>query len=1779
MRLFISFFGVLMLMLTLTPLASAGFTVANDSDVKIEVIYGYWDGDQSLFRMRGYYHIPPNESISLWTPAGVTEVFARIWPQTQNYVVEHDRDSYEFTVHPRLPFDIFSEADGTIVESNVPHDELVTRGDFYEYANNTTFRFTALASGSFTVANDSDVKISVIYGYWDGDQSRFRIRGYYHIPPNESKSLWAPAKVTEVFARIWTQADVVKHDRDSYQSSKVHPRLAFDVFYKQDGTIVRSDVPHDELVTRSDFYKYANNTTFRYQPGNGSVNIPDPNLRAAIEKALGKTSGATITRADMETLTELSASNKGVQDLSNEDVQDLTGIEFATNLTELYLDYNEVSDVSALASLTNLEVLVLTGNEVSDVSALGGLTNLTELSLQWNQVSDVSPLASLTNLTKLSLLGNQVSDIFPLVSLTNLTKLYLHDNRVSDISPLVSLTNLRRLSLHDNQISDVSPLANLKNLTHLNLAYNKISDFSPIAGLIPNLESYSHSGQRVVDPNTAVNIPDPNLRAALAKELGKASGATITRADMLTLTKLDASSRSIQDLTGLEFAINLTTLSLYDNEVSDISALGGLTKLGWLDISYNEVSDVSALGSLTNLDKLFLISNRISDVSALGGLTNLTSLRLNSNRISDVSALGGLTNLGKLFLHDNEVSDVSALGGLTNLWSLYLSDNEISDVSPLASLTKVTDLDLASNQISDFSPIAGLIPNLFYYTNKNQRVESGVDPNAAVNIPDPDLRAGIEKKLGKASGATITVADMRTLKESLVIYTGGIHKSNIQDLTGIEFATNLERLYLFRNQISDVSPLASLTNLTELLLHENEISDVSPLASLTNLRWLSLYDNQVSDVSALSSLTNLETLSLYDNQVSDVSALSSLTNLETLSLFNNQISDVSALSSLTNLDSLWLDGNEISDVSALSSLTNLDSLWLDGNEISDVSALSSLTNLKKLYLSGNQVSDVSPLASLTNLTELYLDENEISDFSPIASLIPNLRTYTPDTLSNLLDPKLRKLRITVNIPDPKLRITLEKELFGFWFVHQPNSKRPTITRGDMLRLINPQEVSGGISDLTGLEFALNLEEFSIPGFKGHDLSPLAGLKKLKVLHFYHPDYRQLSDLSPLADLENLEELYITECKVSDISPLANLKKMTSLGLGYNQIFDISPLSGLENLTYLDLSSNQISDVSPLANLINLRHLDLSDNQIADFSAIEELIPNLESYNGGTQGGVRIFMDDYIALPGGGYADISHDKGSVFIPGSKHQLILTIKRNSKPVQGLHIVLTATADNSSASASFSPSTITTNSYGKASTYITFGKGVGDIKIHAKTVNYRETNRYDATVYKHPDGNETVLIKGLELSGVSPFVYYSDYTQFLPPKNGKHFEIYTQKGSTCGQYSALMLLHYYGVDVSKDTFDDVADIVHTWWGTTPTEMMNGLRLLPVDVEHFKGTHAGYPRYKSLRDKISESRPPIIVIRLSEIGYHHVVVVGYDTKTDEFLIADPNGAFLWVDYWEWTKVGRNPETGRDVWYPPLNDAWYLDYQKEDLDNWADVWVIPDMQWAGQLFGDNLAPYRMFVPKQAPPYHHLESETRLIYETGDVEYNPLDWGWDDWKRTLTFRGKVVTTSWFAEYRNGDVRDVAKEGNKVIVSGRIANGVPLDADIPFVDELFFGAVDMVLTVYYDPNISAAPSVVLPASPMATTLLANYPNPFNPETWIPYHLSKPAEVVLTIYSVDGKVVRRLDLGYQAAGFYDNKSRAAYWDGRNSVGERVASGVYFYTLTAGDFAATQKMLIMK
>ena len=327
------------------------------------------------------------------------------------------------------------------------------------------------------------------------------------------------------------------------------------------------------------------------------VNIPDPNLRTAIETALDKVSGDRVTLTDMANLTEL----KKVQ---NANIHDLTGLEGATNLTKLnlgvdddFINSNSVSDISPLAELTNLTQLRLDDNNISDISPVAGLTNLTVLGLDDNNISDISAVAGLTNLTVLGLSNNNISDISPVANLTNLTELRLSGNSISNISTVAGLTNLTVLGLSNNNISDISPGANLTNLISLRLSGNSISNISTVANLT-------------------------------------------------NLISLRLDDNNISDISAVAGLTNLTVLGLGDNNISDISPGANLTNLTELGLSGNSISNISTVANLTNLISLDFEHNSISDISSVAGLTNLVSLLLWDNFISDISPLAANTGLG-----------------------------------------------------------------------------------------------------------------------------------------------------------------------------------------------------------------------------------------------------------------------------------------------------------------------------------------------------------------------------------------------------------------------------------------------------------------------------------------------------------------------------------------------------------------------------------------------------------------------------------------------------------------------------------------------------------------------------------------------------------------------------------------------------------------------------------------------------------------------------------------------------------------------------------------------------------------------------------------------------------------------------------------------------------------------------------------------------------------------------------------------------------------------------
>ena len=211
----------------------------------------------------------------------------------------------------------------------------------------------------------------------------------------------------------------------------------------------------------------------------------------------------------------------------------------------------------------------------------------------------------------------------------------------------------------------------------------------------------------VTDNDAVVNIPDASLRGKVEAALDKSGGEAITRAEMATLDTLIAQPRRISDLTGLEYATNLTYLYLGGNDISDISHLSSLTRLTVLWLQSNDISDISGLSGSTSLTELYLGDNDISDISHLSSLTRLTHLELYNNDVSDISGLSGSTSLTELHLGGNDISDISGLSGSTNLTWLHLGRNDISDISALSNLTDLTWLEISNNEISDISDLSG----------------------------------------------------------------------------------------------------------------------------------------------------------------------------------------------------------------------------------------------------------------------------------------------------------------------------------------------------------------------------------------------------------------------------------------------------------------------------------------------------------------------------------------------------------------------------------------------------------------------------------------------------------------------------------------------------------------------------------------------------------------------------------------------------------------------------------------------------------------------------------------------------------------------------------------------------------------------------------------------------------------------------------------------------------------------------------------------------------------
>ena len=335
-------------------------------------------------------------------------------------------------------------------------------------------------------------------------------------------------------------------------------------------------------------------------------------------------------------------------------------------------------------------------------------------------------------------------------------------------------------------------------------------------------------------PGTVVQISDLNLRRAIAAALGKGANASITVEEMEKLTSsLVVPDRNIQDLTGLQFAINLRHLRLDGNEVSDISPLASLINLRDLRLHDNLLSDISPVRGLINLTRLEVDDNQLSDISPVRGLTNLTHLEFNRTQVSDISPVRGLINLTVLEFKRTLVSDISPVRGLTNLIKLHFHDGTlVTDLSPIAGLSNIEDLAFNGDNVSNLSPVATLTSLKSLY-------------------------------LGHFDGLPFDLSVLAGLTNLEII---SIHDADISDLSPLAGLTRLRELFIGNSGISDISALAGLTELTRIDLATNEISDISALAGLTNLRWVILRDNQIADLALANRIrANIPTFVWHDN--------------------------------------------------------------------------------------------------------------------------------------------------------------------------------------------------------------------------------------------------------------------------------------------------------------------------------------------------------------------------------------------------------------------------------------------------------------------------------------------------------------------------------------------------------------------------------------------------------------------------------------------------------------------------------------------------------------------------------------------------------------------------------------------------------------------------------------------------------------------------------------------------------------------------------------------------
>ena len=797
-------------------------------------------------------------------------------------------------------------------------------------------------------------------------------------------------------------------------------------------------------------------------------------------------------------------------------------------------------------------------------------------------------------------------------------------------------------------------------------------------------------------------------------------------------------------------------------------------------------------------------------------------------------------------------------------------------------------------------------------------------------------------------------------------------------------------------------------------------------------------------------------------------------------------------------------------------MERLGRLEAERRDIRDLTGLQFARNLKHLHLRDNQILDLSPLAGLVLLQELELSGNaDIEQFSDLSPLSGLINLKSLD-----FDSK--------NVSDlsPLSRLTKLE------YLHFTDTNVSDFS--PLSGLINLESLgfnrTSSISDISPLARLVNLKFIGAWGHSISDLSSLAGLTGLEEIDFCGGN---ISDLTPLAGLPNLTELYLAGEEISDVSPLAGLTGLTRLGLENNDVSDISAMAKLTQLEWIHLGRNNLSDISALAGLTNLKWLDVSHNQISDLSPLDGLRENIKLFLGGNPG---------------------FSIGRPKIEG--------------PWLWVQVSDTRLRDGADLLSEASGGTVTEIQI--ATHGATAGKPVGNqVWTSHKLPSEPQNNIGEMLKHDPPDGviygtvslyspreQETKLFVGADdevkvwLNGVVVYENFDifgsgDYTDFVPVTlragknillvavglagrihNGKFgFEVGTEYivSTGVGYTFSKTPIHVGDVFILDIRADNVLDMAGWQFDIAFDPTM--LEAISVTEGNFLKTDGGNTFFQGGSiDNAAGKIAGLSAIRLSTQG-----VTGAGTVLQVTFKAKSAGETeLALQNFEFAAI-----TGEHIPAGPQQIRITVEEQLATGDVNRDGRVsILDLVLIAQQLGNS-------VPANSPVDLNSDGVVSILDLVLVVREMDNTTALAPPAVEVVGLDPAMIEAWIAQARLED------DGSLVFKQG-----------IEFLENLLASLI-----------------------PKETALLHNYPNPFNPETWIPYQLAEEAEVTLTIYDLNGQIVRRLMVGHQAAGMYQSRSRAAYWDGRNQVGELVASGLYFYTLTAGDFSATRRMLILK